>query len=92
MVLQLHDDVHVLVQNGTIGIKQDCSLAAPLVSTLSDMLMCVFYKEVLCYLSRHMGKPTMYLGENKGAEAAKLISAFYSDSTIPLLKSEISRF
>ena len=59
MVRQLHDDMHVLVQNDgelsqpypvTIGVKQDCSLAAILFSTFSDMLMCVFYKDALCYL------------------------------------------
>ena len=47
-----------------------------------------------------MGKPTICLGENKGAdqlrsncEADQRPSFRYSDSTVPLLlKSEISRF
>ena len=49
-------------------------------------------------LSRHMGKPTICLGENKGAdqlrsncEADQRLCFRYSDSTVPLLlKSEIS--
>ena len=51
-------------------------------------------------LSRHMGKPTICLGENKGAdqlhsncEADQRLCFRYSESTIPLLlKSEISSF
>ena len=51
-------------------------------------------------MSRHMGKPTIRLGENKGAdqlrsncEADQRLCFRYSDSTVPLLlKSEISRF
>ena len=51
-------------------------------------------------LSRLVGKPTICIGENKGAdqlrgnrEADKRHCFRYSDSTIPLLlKSEISRF
>ena len=47
-----------------------------------------------------MGKPTICLGENKGAdqlrsncEADQRLCFRYSDSTVPLLlKSEISRF
>ena len=52
------------------------------------------------YLSRLMGKPTICIGENKGAdqlrgnrEADQRLCFRYSNSTIPLLlKSEISRF
>ena len=50
------------------------------------------------HLSRHMGKPTICLGENKGAdqlrsncEADQRLFSRYSNSTI-LLKSEISSF
>ena len=51
-------------------------------------------------LSRLMGKPTICIGENKGAdqlrgnrEADQRLCFRYSDSTIPpLLKSEISSF
>ena len=50
------------------------------------------------YLSRHMGKPTICIGENKGAdqlrsncEADQRLCFRYSDSTVPLLlKSENS--
>ena len=62
---------------------------------------------ILCFkvpkfraMSRHMGKPTICLGENKGAdqlrsncEADQRLCFHYSDSTVPLLlKSEISIF
>ena len=55
---------------------------------------------VLLYMSRLMGKPTICIGENKGAdqlrgnrEADQRLCFRYSDSTIPLLlKSEISSF
>ena len=51
-------------------------------------------------MSRHVGKPTICIGENKGAdqlrsncEADQRLCFRYSDSTIPLLlKSEISSF
>ena len=51
-------------------------------------------------MSRPMGKPTICIGENKGAdqlrgnrEADQRLYFRYSDSTIPLLlKSEISSF
>ena len=51
-------------------------------------------------LSRPVGKPTICIGENKGAdqlrgnrEADQRLCFRYSDSTIPLLlKSEISSF
>ena len=51
-------------------------------------------------MSRLMGKPTICLGENKGAdqlrgnpEADQRLCFRYSDSTMPLLlKSEISSF
>ena len=51
-------------------------------------------------LSHHMGKPTICIGENKGAdqlrsncEADQRLCFRYSDGTIPLLlKSEISSF
>ena len=51
-------------------------------------------------MSRHMGKPTICVGENKGAdqlrsdcEADQCLCFRYSESTVPLLlKSEISRF
>ena len=54
----------------------------------------------LYYLSRHMGKQTICIGENKGAdqlcgnrEADQLLCFRYSDSTIPpLLNSKISSF
>ena len=52
------------------------------------------------YLNRPMGKPTICIGENKGAdqlrgnrEADQRLCFRYSDSIIPLLlKSEISSF
>ena len=52
------------------------------------------------YVSRPMGKPTICIGENKGAdqlrgnrEADQRLCFRYSDSTVPLLlKSEISSF
>ena len=52
------------------------------------------------HMSRPMGKPTICMGENKGAdqlrgnrEADQRLCFRYSDSTIPpLLKSEISSF
>ena len=52
------------------------------------------------YMSHHMGKPTICIGENKGAyqlrsncEADQRLCFRYSDSTIPLLlKSDISSF
>ena len=51
-------------------------------------------------MSRRMGKPTICIGENKGAdqlrsncEADQRLCFHYTDSTIPLLlKSEIPRF
>ena len=51
-------------------------------------------------MSHLMGKPTIYIGENKDAdqlrgnrEADQRLCFRYSDSTIPLLlKSKISRF
>ena len=56
--------------------------------------------KVVRYMSRLMGKPTVCIGENKGAdqlrsncEADQRLCFRYSDSTIPLLlKSEISSF
>ena len=52
------------------------------------------------YLRRRMGKPTICIGENKGAnqllgnrEADQRLCFRYTDSTLPLLlKSEISSF
>ena len=52
------------------------------------------------YMSRHMGKPTICIGENKDAdqlrgnrEADQRLCFRYSDSTIPpLLNSKISSF
>ena len=52
------------------------------------------------YMSRHMGKPTICIGENKGAdqlrgnrEADQRLCFRYTDSTLPPLpKSEISSF
>ena len=52
------------------------------------------------HLSRLVGKPTICIGENKGAdqlrgnrEADQCLCFRYPDSTIPLLlKSEISKF
>ena len=42
-------------------------------------------------LSRRIGKPTIYIGKNKGAD--QRLCFRYTDSTIPLLlKSEISSF
>ena len=50
-------------------------------------------------MSRHMGKPTICIGENKGTdqlrsncEANRGLRFRYSDSIFPLLKSEISSF
>ena len=65
-----------------------------------DQQMCNWRKEHEHHLSRLMGKPTICLGDNKGAdqlrgscEADQRLCFRYSDSTIPLLlKSEISRF
>ena len=55
---------------------------------------------VVSDMSRPMGKPTICIGENKGAdqlrgnrEADQRLCFRYTDSTLPLLlKSEISRF
>ena len=55
---------------------------------------------IILYMSRLMGKPTICIGENKGAdqlrsncEADQRLCFRYLDSTIPLLlKSEISSF
>ena len=57
-------------------------------------------EDITRYMSRPMGKPTIYIGENKDAdqlrgngEADQCLCFRYSDSTIPLLlKSEISSF
>ena len=54
----------------------------------------------LCYLRRLMGKPTICIGENKGAdqlrgnrEADHRLCFRFSDCTFPLLlKSEMSSF
>ena len=62
--------------------------------------LCTVLKPVKHDLSRHMGKPTICIGENKGAdqlrsncEADQRLCFRNSDSTIPLLrKSEISSF
>ena len=50
-------------------------------------------------LSCHMGKPTICICENKGAdqlrgnrEADQRLGFHYTDSTIPLLKTGISMF
>ena len=56
--------------------------------------------ERILHMSRHMGKPAICLGENKGAdqlrsncEADQRLCFRYWDRTVPLLlKSEISRF
>ena len=56
--------------------------------------------DMVQYMSRLMGKPTICIGENKDAdqlrgnrEADQRLCFHYSDSTIPLLlKSEISSF
>ena len=55
---------------------------------------------IILSMSHHMGKPTICIGENKGAdqlrsncEADQRLCFRYSDSTNPLLlKSEISSF
>ena len=55
---------------------------------------------VMNQMSRHIGKPTICLGENKDADqlrsnckADQRLCFRYSDKTVPLLlKSEISRF
>ena len=64
---------------------------------LQDKIRKYMYKS---YLSRHMAKPSICPGENKGAdqlrsncEADQRLCFRYSDSTVPLLfKSEISTF
>ena len=64
-------------------------------SISSLQLIC---RNCFVYLSRPMGKPTICIGENKGAdqlrgnrEADQRLCFRYSDSTIPLLlKSEVS--
>ena len=58
------------------------------------------WQDVSIILSRPMGKPTICIGENKGAdqlrgnrEADQCLCFRYSDSTIPpLLNSKISSF
>ena len=51
---------------------------------------------MLYYLSHHIGKPTICIGQNKDADQLRgnqRLCFRYSDSTIPLLlKSEISSF
>ena len=51
------------------------------------------------HLSRHMGKPTIFIGENKGAdqlrsncEADQRLCFRYTDSTIPLLSKSKTIF
>ena len=67
----------------------------------SSVSVVVMYVEVVCdVMSRHMGKPTICIDENKGAdqlrgnrEADQRLCFRYSDSTFPLLlKSKISNF
>ena len=61
---------------------------------------CADLNQRFFHMSRRMGKPTICIGENKGAdqlrgnrEADQRLCFRYTDSTIPLLfKSKISRF
>ena len=57
------------------------------------------FRKLFLELSRLMRKPTIYIGENKDAdqlrgnrEADQRLCLRYSESTIPLLKSEILIF
>ena len=67
---------------------------------MSFMMLFTLPKLFTQQMSRHMGKPTICLGENKDAdqlrgnrEADQLLCFRYSDSTIPLLiNSKISSF
>ena len=69
---------------------------------VTEIRMLKFFKPVIFskHMSRPVGKPTICIGENKGAdqlrgnrEADQRLCFHYSDSTIPLLlKSEISSF
>ena len=69
-------------------------------SSNHGMSMVRNYDSHQIHLSRHEGKPTICIGENKGAdqlrsncEADQRLCFRYSDSTVPLLfKSEISSF
>ena len=79
-----------LLPNATSG---DC--VSPISSVNLTRLV-----SLINHLSRLMGKPTICIGENKGADqlrgnrkADQRLCFRYSDSTIPLLlKSEISSF
>ena len=70
------------------------------VATLSLLMLLFYFSFFSAYMGRHMGKPTICIGENKDAdqlrgnrEADQRLCFRYLDSTIPLLlKSEISRF
>ena len=65
---------------------------------ISAAVYCFTHKSVCClitffflslfllYLSHHMGKPTICIGENKGADQLRLCFR-YSDSTVPLSSS-----
>ena len=67
---------------------------------MSFMMLFTLPKLFTQQMSRHMGKPTICLGKNKGAdqlrgnrEADQRLCFRYSDSTIPLLlNSKISSF
>ena len=73
-------------------------------SVRADRYLCLVKSQLMCRdnvkKSRPMGKPTICIGENKGAdqlrgnrEADQRLCFRYSDSIIPLLlKSEIASF
>ena len=65
-----------------------------------SIIVVFIFETKICDMSHPMGKPTICIGENKGAdqlrgnrEADQRLCFHYTDSTIPLLlKSEISSF
>ena len=71
-----------------------------IVTYLSMFALAIQHLDIHQYLSRLMGKPTIYIGENKDAdqlrgnrEADQRLCFRYMDSTFSLLlKSEISSF
>ena len=98
------DKKEQVVQNKEESIMLNRSVTSDCVCWFAVQGMLLLYTKgqnnVLYCMSHHMGKPTIRLGENKGAdklrincEADQRLCFRYSDSTIPLLlKSKVSSF
>ena len=97
--LNLGYNYHALHFSPPINFKSEkkITLASEKYSLFSRVLQPLNWTK---HMSRHMGKPTMCIAENKGAdqlrsncEADQHLCFRYMDSTLPpLLKSEISSF